>query len=550
MGQFFCWWEFTVAGSLCGGGSMSPSRVLSTRDDARPARGFTATRIVTLLVASTVCGLLGAAAATSAYGADLFLTIGGGAEPASNQASLEKNALYLRRVLSSWKVPEDRQHLFFSDGGQPGRDLQWKDVKQPIPPAHEALALVFDRLDGIRLNYRTAQIPEIRGPATKEQTRAWFQNEGRRLKAGDRLFLYFTGHGGEADDKDENTVLYLWNDQSMKMTEFVGLLDLIPPEVPVVLVMVQCYSGGFANVIFNQGDPDQGPTRSRRCGFFATVADREAAGCTPDIDEEDYQEYSTYFWAALSGFDRLGKPIVRPDYDRDGKTTLAEAHAYVQIHADTADVPVSTSSALLRNVSVFDEAGNGLWTIDMPFSRVVATAGAEQREVVNRLSEQLKLTGENRFRLAERLAKQIDKQRDKIADDHETLLDQADELRKKVKTTILQTFPELDNPYHPKAVEWLVDRDGTVLKMLQANRNFTELQRLQTRIDALLESDLKLEKQWAKSERFLRAIEEIVMATNLERVARPNIVQRYRELLALERSVVGPALGPEIRPSP
>ena len=60
---------------------------------------------------------------------------------------------------------------------------------------------------------------------------------------------------------------------------------------------------------------------ANRCGFFATVHDRKAAGCTADIDEANYQEYSTYFFAALRGKTRTGTPITPPDYDGDGRVS-------------------------------------------------------------------------------------------------------------------------------------------------------------------------------------------------------------------------------------
>ena len=44
--------------------------------------------------------------------------------------------------------------------------------------------------------------------------------------------------------------------------------------------MVQCFSGGFANVIFEGGDPEKGLAAHSRAGFFATVNNRLAAGCT------------------------------------------------------------------------------------------------------------------------------------------------------------------------------------------------------------------------------------------------------------------------------
>ena len=99
--------------------------------------------------------------------------------------------------------------------------------------------------------------------------------------------------------------------------------------------MVQCYSGGFANIIFNEGDADKGLTDHTRAGFCATLHTRLAAGCTPDINEANYREYSTYFWEALFGETRLGKKVKKPDYDGDGKTSYAEAHAYTILKSST-----------------------------------------------------------------------------------------------------------------------------------------------------------------------------------------------------------------------
>ena len=128
-------------------------------------------------------------------------------------------------------------------------------------------------------------------------------------------------------------------------------LDRLDPQVEVVLVMVQCYAGGFANAIFHRHDPDLGLAPHRRCGFFAQVHDRGAAGCTPEANEADYQEYSTFFWAALAGQTRLGDKIDPPDYDESGQVSLAEAHAYAVIESDTIDIPTTTSEAVLRNFS-------------------------------------------------------------------------------------------------------------------------------------------------------------------------------------------------------
>ena len=62
--------------------------------------------------------------------------------------------------------------------------------------------------------------------------------------------------------------------------------------------MVQCYSGGFANYILKK-EIQKGINPQPRAGFFATVQDRVAAGCTLILGEK-LQEYSTKFWEAIS----------------------------------------------------------------------------------------------------------------------------------------------------------------------------------------------------------------------------------------------------------
>ena len=50
----------------------------------------------------------------------------------------------------------------------------------------------------------------------------------------------------------------------------------------------------------------------------------------------------------------MGKKTISPDYNKDGKTSLNEAHAYVIIHSETIDIPVKTSDIFLRNTVSFN----------------------------------------------------------------------------------------------------------------------------------------------------------------------------------------------------
>src|SRR5207247_1966972 len=92
-----------------------------------------------------------------------------------------------------------------------------------------------------------------------------------------------------------------------------------------------------------------------RCGFFATTHDRMAAGCTADVMEESYQDYSTYFFAALDGKTRTGERVTGCDYDGDGVVSWEEAHAYALLTSDTVDISMMTSDNFLRMYSKLPE---------------------------------------------------------------------------------------------------------------------------------------------------------------------------------------------------
>ncbi|NJN20892.1 MAG: hypothetical protein HC812_06460 [Leptolyngbya sp. RL_3_1] len=95
-------------------------------------------------------------------------------------------------------------------------------------------------------------------------------------------------------------------------------------------MMAQCFSGAFANLIYEGGDPEGPVALQTRCGFFATVETRPSVGCTPLVNEADYEDYSSSFFAGLSGRDRVGNPAPSADYDQDGQVTYAEAHAFTK----------------------------------------------------------------------------------------------------------------------------------------------------------------------------------------------------------------------------
>ena len=469
---------------------------------------------------------------------DHFLTIGGGYTPQGNQVSLEKNVLLFQQLLQE-RYPGGAPHdIFFADGNSPGRDLQYYDPAHPVPRVHQLLARLAREDGELGYQYRTSQVPGVRGESNRANLDQWFLEVGGKLPPGDRLFIYLTGHGGKGDD--QNNHFYQWHNQKVSVRDLVGLLDKLPAEVDVVLVMVQCYSGGFANAIFQEGQSAKGLSNAHRCGFFATVSDRVAAGCTPDIDEVNYKEYSSSVWAAIRGQTRSGEPIARPDYDGDGKTSLAEAHAFTILASDTIDIPVKSSDAFLRAFSKNGpNDGEGLATADAPLDQMLAAASPIDRAVLQGLSEQLQLTGPQRASDARALAERYDQERKGLEEQRKKLNGPFDQQRDQIRQELKFRWPELANHWDPALTQILQTEPADIVAAIEGHPAYSEFARLFEEMHALDERRMDVERRWVKCQRLLRVVDNITLAANLPKVASPELQARWQQLLAAESGFLG-----------
>ncbi|REJ71151.1 MAG: hypothetical protein DWQ34_08580 [Planctomycetota bacterium] len=521
--------------------------------------------LLTLLLLTT-CG--------TAHGEDVFLTIGGGYNAHGNQISLEKNVLLFQRMLEQDYGADVRHDVFFADGGSPGRDLQYVDPGEKIPAALRLLAELHDQDDDIDYQYRNHEVPDISGPSARNGLQTWFDETGSALAEGDRLFIYVTAHGGRSTDKEQphDTLLYLWNRQTIRMRDFVGMLDQVPGDVPVVIVMVQCYSGGYSHTIFNGGDPENGLAAANRCGFFATVHDRVAAGCTADINEANYREYSTYFFEALRGRTRFDAPAPQPDYDGDGLTSLAEAHAAVILSSVTIDIPVCTSDALLREFSVTqasdsegdkpaadqdvaaaesDSAVEGiggqltadegeLLTAESPYDRLIENADPIDRAIIDGLSEELAITEPNRAAAARAKADEFQKRMNELGEDQQKLQGEYNGIRNRIKRRVIGRWPELDNRWHPVTVDVLANHADELVELIESTPRYDRFVELREQIDDVEEAKFDQERNWVKTQRLLWALETCALAANLPYVASQETVDRFNQLRMAERTYFGP----------
>jgi hypothetical protein len=304
------------------------------------------------------------------------LIVGGGPTKMQNQVAIESNVRYVGRLLPASTVYQ----VLFSDG-----DLQSETVQY--------------RGEGRSLLYRQPNLPRLDGSADMDSVKAAMSDTIESAKADRKadVVLYFTGHGtGDRRSNYTNNWFALWNGGRYTVKDLAKAIEKFPAETPVTLIMVQCYSGAFGNVLFEDGDP-QGAVLDRQvAGFFAAVPERTSAGCTPAINEAEYRDFTSYFFAALTGEDRMGRPISGADYDRDSHVMMDEAFAWSLINDDSIDTPVCTSDTFLRRFAPVTDDEVSMTS----YESLSSWATPAERGALEGLSDKLRLSGDDRLRSA------------------------------------------------------------------------------------------------------------------------------------------------------
>jgi hypothetical protein len=294
-----------------------------------------------------------------------LLVVGGGGDPSYNEISLEKNVLYFQRTLKALGLKPSSATVLFANGNDGQQTVRFLK-------------------SGMIESFKAPMIPYLKAASTRDNVEAWVQKLVRQ-KSRAPTFLYFTGHGGHSQDY-ENNDFRLWGGDALTVQEFTALLDRLPTQTPVVTVMAQCYSGGFANMIYQGGYAKRSVVPHNRCGFFATLKQYTSVGCTPAVNEADYEDYSSSFFAGLSGRNRTGKSIGSADYNRDRQVSFAEAHAFAKVDEKSTDIPISTVENWL-----FDQVSDKEWDaiLDYPIATILRFGRPDQRYVVTSLAKRL-----------------------------------------------------------------------------------------------------------------------------------------------------------------
>lgn len=500
---------------------------------------------------------------------DYFLTIGGGYEPAGNQASLEANVLFFQEVLQEKHTGGRTQATFFADGNDPQADLQVLNKAAAASTnaeanAAESVTNLLVKLNSFRGNqgqsfdYRNHRIPNVSGANSPSSIHASLTHMCSSMTTGDRLIVYVTAHGSEAKGRNKfNTTISCWDEQSILAREFESWLDEVPETVPVVMIMAQCYCGGFAHTIFDQADRKQGLAKQPRVGFFAQQHDLPAAGCRPDIENDE--EYSSFFWGAVVGRSRTGKKMTSADFDGDGRVSFAEAHAHAVLTSQTIDIPLRSSEALLRTYSAIGGGYDHRRSDDVDLPTALEGDGQNENVDLAPMSGTVRHISKGTALELQHTVAGLLKQLELSPDDDVTSIfmrfeeqrDISSDLRRQssrnrrggsgrreLRAEIVEKWPELgERQWRSADVLRATDQQELLaeIQQLPSYARYIENQKSREKTSAAME---QAELKEVKFQRLVNTLEAIVLAKNLSKLADDEVVEHYQRMIALEQSTL------------
>lgn len=289
--------------------------------------------------------------------------IGGGNTPDHSQAQIESNVAWLQTLFRDRDI---ETRTYFGAGNTAEPDVTYLAP----PPLSEGISegLPTER----PVLHRPHRLPDVFGSTRKAELTEALRRDLASLAPGDDALVIFNGHGGIDRTDTRNNYMKLWDDGRMTVADLESLFDAAPDGAPVRFVMAQCYSGAFASLIYDDPRTATG-FRGNRCGFMSEAADRLAEGCSLSLDEAEFRDYTTYFFAALAGRTRSGQPIEPRAVDRDGDGTVSfrESHFYALLNAESSDLSRSTSEQYLEDWSPWylrwdslaENTGSNYWAL-------------------------------------------------------------------------------------------------------------------------------------------------------------------------------------------
>jgi hypothetical protein len=454
-----------------------------------------------------------------------WILAGGGPTPELNQVQLEQDLALAQAIFA----PSGAGLTLFA-GGPSSMAVQVLDEEDPDRLRAE-LASLLDPRGGRESRYRRTTL-RAHGDASATSILDALE---RALGAGDApLTVYLAGHGDWGEAPVENRFL-TWGADELHVGDLARVLDEGPWRRPARLVITSCFSGGFAEIAFASADPAQGAAQTPRCGFFATVWDRPAAGCDPNPDRGAQEGYGIHFLNALRSQDRESRLVAlgEIDIDGDGTISLLEAHTRARIVSGSIDIPTTTSERFLREVA-------GSLPELRPADRA-PRAGDAGRAAEIELPEERRTIEGLRARLGLADAEEARARLEQLDTDLEARgaeLDEAEEAlalaEEDLAAALLHRWPLLEDPWHAGFASALEANRAEIDAFLKESELAARRTAALAERDRIDEQHEQLLVESAPLERLVRALDTVELAGRL-RARGGEDWERYEAFLACER---------------
>jgi len=461
---------------------------------------------------------------------DVVWIVGGGNNLKNSQAQIEKNVIWAAKAIKQSPVTNGPReiNIFFSDGDNPAKDVK---VWRPVDEAGSLLqpfAMIYDSGYENGVEYRNHEIKNVKGSTLRDELEPSLSKSFANLKQGDRGLFIFNGHGSLDKTNTANNKIWLWNNSSLNVNDFSRLLDKVDNSVPMRFVFTQCYSGAFERLVHRNAADEIDLVDAPRCGFFAEAADRQAEGCSAGINTDDYRDYSTYFFAALSGKTRQGEDLPEnPDRNKDGEVSLYEAHLYTLAQAESTDLPRSTSEMYLERWQPWYlrwfSAGEGRGNV---YAKLANDIARDLRVPIDQ-SVQRSVISKKRRRL-DRRSKKLGQERIKLAA-------AMTEVRYQVRYELEQRWPEAAKSRTETYQKFINDKAVDVRKFIVGHENWPKLLAGYKRYQKIAAEKLDIERKLTRFDKLRRLNKLARLRQQFKQNATPQQKMDYQKLLECEK---------------
>jgi hypothetical protein len=172
----------------------------------------------------------------------------------------------------------------------------------------------------------TAYTMPVHGAGTKQALEDAIDALKSKLKQDDLLLIHTNNHGGH---NGTESYISTYSGADYMASDFASKLGELPAFDDLVVMMEQCHSGGFNDVVIEA-------STATHTTFAAACTEHKSS-----IGGADFDPFARDWIAAFAGADPYGAALLsNPDYDHSGRISARESFAYADDVHHSYDSPV------------------------------------------------------------------------------------------------------------------------------------------------------------------------------------------------------------------